>query len=34
MRPSGWAFLIMSWGFIVLLVMFCFYRIFVNKKVK
>jgi len=33
MRPAGWAFLVLSWGFIVTLVAFCFYKIFSKKKV-
>ena len=33
MRLSGWAFLILSWGFIMLLTIFCFYRILTKKKV-
>lgn len=32
MRLSGWFFLVMSWGFIIGLVVFCFYRIFTKKK--
>lgn len=28
MRPSGWAFLILSWGFILVLCMVCFGKIF------
>jgi len=33
MRPSGWVFLILSWGAIIALVAFCFYKIFTKKKV-
>ena len=33
MRFSGWAFLILSWGAIIILTIFCFYRIFTKKKV-
>jgi flagellar biogenesis protein FliO len=33
MRPSGWAFLFLSWGFIISLVIFCFWKIFAKKKV-
>jgi len=33
MKPSGWAFLILSWGFISGLVIFCFYKILTKKKV-
>ena len=33
MRPSGWIFLILSWGFILGLVIFCFYKIFAKKRV-
>jgi hypothetical protein len=31
MRPSGWIFLILSWGFITSLVLFCFWKIFSEK---
>ena len=34
MRLSGWAFLILSWGFIIALTVFCFYKIFAKKKVE
>ena len=34
MRPSGWVFLVLSWGFITALVIFCFYKIFAKKKVE
>lgn len=33
MRLSGWTFLIISWGLITALVIFCFYRVFTKKKV-
>lgn len=33
MRPSGWAFLMLSWGFIIGLVIFCFYKILTRKKI-
>ena len=33
MKLSGWAFLIISWGFILSLLLFCFYKIFTKKKV-
>lgn len=33
MRPSGWIFLVLSWGLIFELVIFCFYKIFTKKKV-
>ena len=33
MRISGWIFLILSWGLMFSLVLFCFYRIFAKKKV-
>ena len=32
MRESGWLFLVLSWGFIIALVIFCFYKIFSKKK--
>jgi hypothetical protein len=32
MRPSGWLFLLASWGFIAGLVIYCFYKIFSKKK--
>lgn len=32
-RLSGWAFLILSWSAIVVLTVFCFYKIFTKKKV-
>lgn len=32
MRPSGWIFMFLSWGFIISLVTFCFYMIFTKKK--
>jgi len=34
MRPSGWAFLAISWIFIIALTVFCFYEIFTKKKIK
>jgi hypothetical protein len=33
MRISGWLFLIFSWGFIIGLTVFCFYRVFAKRKV-
>jgi len=33
MRCSGWIFLIISWAFILMLVSFCFYKVFTKKKV-
>lgn len=32
MRPSGWAFLIVSWGLIIALCLFCFRLIFRHKR--
>jgi len=32
MNPSGWLFLILSWAFILGLVVFCFVKIFTKKK--
>jgi len=34
MRPSGWAFLVLSWGFIIALVIFCLCKILAKKKVE
>lgn len=33
MRFSGWAFLIISWSAIVILTVFCFYKILTKKKI-
>ena len=33
MKLSGWLFLLVSWGFIIGLTIFCFYKIFTKKKV-
>lgn len=33
MRLSGWIFLAASWGFIIGLAVFCFYRVFTKKKI-
>jgi hypothetical protein len=33
MKISGWVFLLASWGFILGLTAFCFYRVFAKKKV-
>ncbi len=32
MKTSGWIFLISSWGFIIILCVFCFYKILTKKK--
>jgi glycerol uptake facilitator-like aquaporin len=34
MRPAGWLFLACSWGFIVALVAFCFWKVFAKKRVE
>jgi hypothetical protein len=34
MRASGWLFLIVSWGFIISLSAFSFYKILTKKKVE
>lgn len=34
MNLSGWFFLIVSWGVILLLTVFCFYMIFSKKEVR
>ncbi len=31
MTPAGWFFLVLSWGFIVGLAVFCFHRVFRQK---
>lgn len=31
MSTSGWVFLVLSWGFIILLAAFCFYKVFSKK---
>ena len=33
MTPAGWLFLLVSWGFILALGAFSFYRVFSKKKV-
>jgi glycerol uptake facilitator-like aquaporin len=33
MEPLGWIFMAVSWGLIILLAVFCFYRIFRKKEV-
>lgn len=35
MKTSGWIFMILSWGVILTLVIYCFYKVLANnKKVK
>lgn len=34
MKFSGWLFLILSWGSIIGLAVFCFYKVFSKKEVK
>ncbi len=31
MNLGGWVFIILSWGFIVILTIFCFYKVFSKK---
>jgi hypothetical protein len=33
MRLSGWIFLALSWGFILSLTAFCFWKVFTKKRV-
>jgi len=32
MNAGGWVFIILSWGFIILLCAYCLYKIFSKKK--
>jgi len=34
MRLSGWVFMLLSWGFIISLVTFCFCKVFAKKKIE
>lgn len=34
MTPAGWIFLLISWGLIILLVSFCFLKVFSKKELK
>jgi len=34
MKPSGWIFLIVSWGVIAGLSIFCFYKVITKKKLE
>lgn len=34
MKTGGWIFMALSWGFIIGLAVFCFYKIFSKKKVE
>jgi hypothetical protein len=34
MRPGGWVFLILSWGIILGLTIFCFFKVFSKKELK
>ena len=31
MSLGGWVFIILSWGFIIILTIFCFYKVFFKK---
>lgn len=32
MKTSGWIFMILSWGIILVLVVYCFYKVLINNK--
>lgn len=34
MKPAGWVFLILSWGLILGLTIFCFAKVFSKKELK
>jgi len=34
MSGAGWVFLVVSWGFIIVLSAFCFYKVFSKRELK